>query len=122
MVNVFTREITDSLTSLVKKIEKVVAKNSDKKMAAFVVHLTDDPDVSEVVLKKLAKKHKIKNIPLTNFDGLAGPPAYKIAEKADVTVMMWVDTKVKVNFAFRKGELTKKKIDEIVAATAKILN
>ncbi len=122
MVNVLTREITDNLTSLVKKIEKIVAANSDKQMAAFVVHLTDDPDASEVVLKKLAKKHKIVKTPLTNFDGLAGPPVYNIAEKADVTVMMWVGTKVKVNFALRKGELTKKKIDEIVAATAKILN
>ena len=121
MVNVFTREITDNLTSLVKKIEKIVADNSEKKMAAFVVHLTDDPDASEETLKKLAKKHGIKNVPLTNFDGLAGPPDYKIAEEADVTVLMWVKGTVKVNFALRKGELTKKKIKEIVAATAKIL-
>ena len=117
----FTREITDNLTSLVKKIEKIVADNEKKKMAAFVVHLTDDPDASEATLKALAKKHKIEKTPLTNFDGLAGPPVYNIAKEADVTVMMWVGGTVKVNFALRKGELTKKKIDEIVAATAKIL-
>lgn len=121
MVNVFTREITDNLTGLVKKIEKVVAENGDKKMAAFVVHLTDDPDASEKTLKALAEKNKIVKTPLTNFDGLAGPPAYKIAEKADITVMMWVGGKVKVNYALTKGELTEKKIDEIVADTAKIL-
>ncbi len=121
MVNVLTREITDNLTSLVKKIEKVVADNQKKKMAAFVVHLTDDPDASEAALKALAKKHKIKKTPLTNFDGLAGPPVYNIAKDADVTVMMWVGGKVKVNFALKKGELTKKKVDEIVAQTAKIL-
>jgi CTP:molybdopterin cytidylyltransferase MocA len=121
VVNVFTREITDNLTSLVKKIEKVVADNGDKKMAAFVVHLTDDPDASEETLKKLAEKNKIVKTPLTNFDGLAGPPVYKIAEKADVTVMMWVGGKVKVNHALTKGELTEKKIAEIVADTAKIL-
>lgn len=121
MVNVFTRGTADSLASLVKKIDKVVADNGDKKMAAFVVHLTDDPDTSEATLKALAKKHKIVKTPLTNFDGLAGPPAYSIAEKADVTVMMWVRGKVKVNHALAKGELTEKKIAEIVADTAKIL-
>ncbi len=60
MVNVFTREITDNLASLVKKIEKIVADNSEKKMAAFVVHLTDDLDASEATLKKLAKTQKLK--------------------------------------------------------------
>lgn len=121
MVNVFAREITDNLTSLVKQIDKVVADNSDKKMAAFVVHLTDDPDASEETLKSLADKNGIKETPLTNFDGLAGPPAYKIAEEADVTVMMWVGGKVKVNYALRKGELTAEKVKAIVADTAKIL-
>ena len=118
----FAREITGNLASLVKQIDAIVAKNEKKEMAAFLVHLTDDADASEAALKKFAKKHGIKHTPLTNFDGLAGPEVYKIAEKADVTVMMWVGTKVKVNFALRKGELTKKKVAEIVAQTAKILN
>ena len=121
MVNVFAREITGNLASLVKQIDAIVAKNEKKKMAAFLVHLTDDADASEAALKKFAAKHRIKHTPLTNFDGLAGPDVYNIAEQADVTVMMWVESKVKVNFALRKGELTKKKITEIVAQTAKIL-
>ena len=121
MVNVLAREITDNLASLVKKIEKIVADNEDKKMRAFLVHLTDDPDASEATLKALAEKHKIVKTPLTNFDGLAGPEVYNIAKDADVTVMMWVGGTVKVNFALKKGELTKKKVDEIVAQTAKIL-
>jgi CTP:molybdopterin cytidylyltransferase MocA len=122
VVNVLTREITDNLTSLVKQLDKIVVANSSKKMAAFVVHLTDDPDASEATLKALAKKHKIKKTPLTNFDGLAGPPVYNIAKDADVTVMMWVGGTVKVNIVLKKGELTKKKIKEIVANTSKILN
>lgn len=117
----FARNITGNLTSLVKQIEAVVAKNQKKKMAAFLVHLTDDADASEETLIKLAKKQKIKFTPLTNFDGLAGPDVYNIAEEADVTIMMWVGSKVKVNYALRKGKLTKKKVAEIVAQTAKIL-
>ena len=121
MVNIFAREITDDLASLVKQIDTVVGKNLDKKMAAFVVLLTDDPDAAEPKLKELAKKQGVKDTPLTYFDGLAGPPKYKIAKEADVTVMMWVNHTVKVNHALAKGQLNKAAIKKIVADTEKIL-
>ena len=121
MVNVFAREITDNLTRLVKQIDEKIGANSDKKMAGFVVLLTDDPDAVEPRLKELAEKHKIEKTPLTVFDGLAGPENYKIAEQADVTVMMWVDGKVKVNRVFEKGKLDRKAIEGILKDTAKIL-
>jgi hypothetical protein len=121
VVNVFAREITDNLTSLVKQIDEKIGANSDQKMAGFVVLLTDDPDAAEPRLKELAEKHKIENTPLTVYDGLAGPEDYKIAEKADVTVMMWVGGEVKVNHVFQKGKLDKKAVAQIVKDTAKIL-
>ena len=38
---------------LVKELDAVVGKNAeDKKMAAFVTVLTDDPDAQEAALKK----------------------------------------------------------------------
>ena len=121
MVNIFTREITDNLTSLVKQIDEQVGANSDQKMAGFVVLLTDDPDAAEPRLKELAEKNKISNTPLTVYDGVAGPENYKIAEKADVTVMMWVGGEVKVNHVFEKGKLDRKSVAMIVKDTAKIL-
>lgn len=121
MVNVFAREITGDLTSLVKQIDETVGDHSDQKMAAFVVLLTDDPDAVEPKLKELAEKHKIEKTPLTVFDGLAGPPQYKIAKSADVTVMMWVGGKVKFNRAYAKGEFDKAAIDGIVKDTSTIL-
>ena len=121
MVAIFAREITDDLASLVKQIDKQVAKNKDQKMASFVVLLTDDPDAVESKLKHLAIKHKIKTVPLTIFDGIAGPPKYKIAEGADVTVLMWRKQKVQVNHALSKGELNKKSIKKILSDTEKIL-
>ena len=120
MVTIFAREITDNLASLVKQIDKKVAENTDQKMASFLVLLTDDPDAVESKLKDLAIKHKIKNIPLTIFDGIAGPPKYKIAEGADVTVLMWRGHTVKVNHALAK--LNKKSIEKIVSDSDKILN
>ena len=121
MVNIFAREITGDLTSLVKQIDEKIADNKDKKMRGFVVLLTDDPDAAEPQLKELAEKKEIENTPLTVFDGVAGPERYKIAEDADVTVMMWVGMKVKVNYAFKKGKLDKAAIAKIVKDTSKIL-
>ena len=124
MVNIFTRKITGDLTSLVKKIDEIVQKNKKRKMAAYVVLLSDSPDADEKKLKELAKKEKIsKNVPLTVFEGVSGPESYKVAKDAEVTVMMWVGRQrnVKVNHAFRAGELKKASINKIVADTAKIL-
>ncbi len=121
-MNVFARSLTDDLASLVKQIDDQVAKNSDKKMKGFVVLLTDDPDAAEGEIKAFAKKHGIKNVPLTLFDGTAGPPNYRIAKDAEVTVNMWVGLKSKANHAFAKGQLNKESIAKVVADTSKILN
>lgn len=121
MVNIFAREITGNLTSLVKQIDEKIDANSDKKMAGFVVILTDDPDAVEPKLKELAEKHKIEHTPLTVYEGLAGPAPYQIAREADVTIMMWVGGEVKVNRVLEKGQLDKKAIAAIVKDTAQIL-
>lgn len=121
VVNIFAREITDDLASLVKQVDEVVADNADKKMAAFLVVLAEDADAAAPKLEELAKKHGIKNVPLTIFDGESGPSSYKIAKDADLTVLMWLKRDVKVNHALKKGELDTKKAKEIVADTKTIL-
>lgn len=126
MVAIFTRSITDDLTSLVKQIDEQVAKNADKKMASFVILLSNDADADEAKLTKLAEKAGIKvgkeaNVPLTIFDGIAGPDKYKIAEDAEVTVMLWKGQKAVVNHAFAKGKLDKDGVKKVVASTSEIL-
>lgn len=121
-MNVFTRSLDDSLASLVKQIDSTVDANKSKKMAAFVVLLTDDADAAEADLKAFAVKHGIKNVPLTIYDGIAGPPNYKIAKDAEVTVNMWVGHTAKANHAFAKGGLSDESVKAIVADTSKILN
>jgi hypothetical protein len=122
VVAVFTRKLDDRVTSLVKKVDAEVAKNNDKRMKAFVVYLTDDPDKAEPQLKALADKNNITHVPLTIFDGPKGPPAYKLSGDAEVTVLMWVRSDVKVNHAFADGQLDTKAIEAIVKDTNKILD
>jgi len=118
---VFTREITPEVSDLVKQLDEKVGANKDKKMAGFVVLLTDDADGGAKQLSKLAADKKIANVPLTVFDGTAGPESYKISKDAAVNVMMWNKMTVQVNEAFGAGKLTKDDASKIAGETKKIL-
>jgi len=122
VVSIFARKMTPEVAALTKEIDGVVGSNSEKKMAAFVVMLTDQPESAESTLKTVAKDQGIKNTPLTTFEGAAGPEDYKIAQDSEVTVMMWVKGKVAVNKSFKAGELNKDAVAASVKDTAKILN
>lgn len=123
VINVFTRTTGDDLVKLVKEVDSLVAKNQDKKMAAFVTVLAEDADKVAPKLEEMAKKNGIKNVPLTIFDGEAGPEDYKISDKADVTVMLWNKGEVKAKVAVAKGtKVDEKTIKTVVADSEKILN
>ena len=77
------------MAGLVKQVDAAVGKNKKSQLKAFVVVLSDDPDVDEPKLKALAKKLAVKNVPLTIFDGISGPPNYKINKGAETTVLKW---------------------------------
>ena len=86
-------------------------------MAAFLVVLTEEAEATAPKLEELAKKHGIRNVPLTIFDGEAGPGNYKSAKDADLTVLMWLKRDVKVNHALKKGKLDAETAKKIVADT-----
>jgi hypothetical protein len=122
VATVFTREITPEVAALVQEIDQAVGANKDKKMCAFVVLLTDDADAGAKQLEKLAADKKIANVPLTVYDGAAGPESYKIAKDAGVTVLMWNKMRVQANHAFAPGKLTTDDVKKIAADTSTILN
>ena len=100
---IFAREVSDPLTSLVKKLDAATAAHKKQRMGSFVVFLNDDEGLGDK-LKSLAEKEGLKNTVLT-IDNPAGPKNYKVAKDADVTVVFYDNRKVEVNRAFRKGEL-----------------
>ena len=116
---IFARETSEPVTSLVKKIDAATAKNSSAHMGSFAVFLSDQEGLDKK-LKELADKEQIKKLALT-IDSPAGPPSYKIAKDAEVTVLLYKNKSVKVNYAFKKGELKNQDIDKIVSDLAKIL-
>jgi len=119
---IFAREISDNLTSLVKKLDTCTGKHKDAKMGSFVVFVGADEEVEKKV-KELADKEELKHLVLSTMEAESGPtkPDYKVAKDADITVVLYTKQEVKSNYAFKKGELKKEAIDKIVADVKKIL-
>lgn len=114
VVGIFVREFDENAKTLIKKIDQEVANHQDEKMAAFVVLLTDDPESAKPELQKIATETKIKNVPLTVFQGTDGPRGYNVKKDAIVNVMMW-EGDVKANRAYQKGQLNNQEIEEVLA-------
>jgi hypothetical protein len=112
---VFTRKIDDSLTSLVKKLDKAC---QDKHLCSFIVYMSDD-ETAEKNLKQLAEKNGIKKTVLT-LDNVSGPPGYKISKDAEVTVVLYNQRKVEANHAFRKGDFNDKSVETVLSDLSKI--
>jgi hypothetical protein len=118
---IFAREISDNLTSLVKKIDDATAKNSKSRMGSFVVFCNDDEKMEDK-LKDLAKKEGLKKCVLSLVENKSGPGAgYKLHPEADVTVVMYTKRNTKAQYAFKKGELKDKDIEAILGDLPKIL-
>jgi hypothetical protein len=116
---VFARNVSPTLTKLIKKIDGCTAKNSECKMGSFVVFLSDSEGL-EKQLKAIAEKQGITKTVLS-IDNPAGPKGYKVSKEADVTVVLYTDRTCKANFAFKTGELKEKDIDAIITSVKKIL-
>jgi hypothetical protein len=115
---VFAREITPALTMLVKKLDEATGTHAKAEMGSYVVFLNKEPSL-QAAAKELAKKEGIKHTILSSID--VAPKKYAIADAADVTVLLYVNSKVQANHAFKKGEFTDKSIAAIVGDVAKIV-
>jgi len=115
---IFAREVDTNLIELIKKIDAATEANKACEMGSFVVFLSDDKDL-EAKLKTVAEKSGLKKCVLS-IDNPAGPKGYNVAEKSDITVVLYKDRKVEANHSFEKGKLDAKSIEAIVADVKKI--
>jgi hypothetical protein len=115
---VFARGTSAPLGKLLTKLDAAAAAKKDAGFFAWMTLLTANADLD--ALAKWAQAQGLKAIPVGAFEDADGPPAYKLAADADVTVLLYVDRKVVANFAFRPGELTDAKVAEVAAAVGKL--
>lgn len=119
-VMVFTRSTDAKVTELVKKLDGAVAKHKGDQLRAFVNVMGEDKDDVTESAKKFAAKSGAKHIPFVlpnEFEN--GPDNYGINAKAEVTVVMAVDSGVQVSHAFASAKDVN--VDAVIADLAKII-
>lgn len=115
-VIVFARGLTEPLGKLVQELDKALAEHQKAQLRAWVTFLAEDQSALDAQVVAWGQKHAVRRVPLGVFEDAGGPPSYRLARDADVTVLLCVKQKVVVNFACRAGELTEDKVAEVVKA------
>jgi hypothetical protein len=110
-VVVFTRLLSDPVGRLMATLDAEVPPREKQGFKVWMTQLTDKADLD--ALAKWSQKQALKNVPVGAFEDSDGPPAYKLAAEAEVTVLVFVKEKVVVNRAYRAGELNEVAIKDI---------
>jgi RNA polymerase sigma factor (sigma-70 family) len=113
---VFARNLTAPLQRLIEKLDAACSPRADSSLRSFVV--CAEPVQSR--LNDWLATSELRQLVIT----VGGSPVfreYAIAEQAEVTVVLYVNSKVIVNHAFTPGQLTNADIDTILKDLAKIL-
>ena len=103
-VIVFARTVSDPLRKLLAACDEAVAARPKDAVRAWMTVL-GEKTIGLDDLGRWATKTGLKAVPVGVFDDPVGPPSYKLAHEADVTVLLFENKKVVANFAFRAGEL-----------------
>ena len=122
VVMVFARTADEKLAKLIKKIEEEVEEHQSEKLTSFVNMIGADAESLKKAAADFVSKHGIKKIAFVVPDDTQhGPPDFKIAPDADLTVVCYKGGQVKANHAFAKGDLSEEKLEAIVEASCKLV-
>ena len=123
VVMVFARSADEKLAKLLKKIEEEVEEHQAEKLSSFVNMIGTDAESLKKAAADFVAKHEIKRVAFVIPEDVEnGPPDFKIAPEADVTVVCYKGGEVKANHAFAKGGLSDEKVDAVVEASCKLVD
>ena len=123
VVMVFARSADEKLAKLLKKIEEEVEEHQSEKLTSFVNMIGADEESLKKASADFVAKHGLKRIAfVVPEDTKHGPPEFKIAPDADLTVVCYKGGMVKANHAFGKGDLTDEKIKAVVEASCSLVD
>jgi hypothetical protein len=112
-VMVFTRSSDPKVIALIKGLDKALTANSDSELRAFVNVLGESKDEATNAAKALAKSTAAKNIPfVVPNENENGPDDYGLNSKAEVTIIIASNSKVRSNVAV--GKASKLNVDEVI--------
>jgi hypothetical protein len=120
-VVVFARSLGDGLGKLCQELDRAVAEHKKGELKAWVTFLNDNQLSFDPKVVRWGKKYALRTIPLGVFEDVAGPPSYRLAQDADITILLFVKQEVTASFAFRPGELTKDNLRKVLKALPAIV-
>jgi hypothetical protein len=121
MVIVFARGLSEPLGKLARGLDRAVADHKSAQLRTWVTFLHADQSAFDAEVVKWSKKQALRNVPLAVFEDVDGPPSYRLARAADVTVLLAVKQKVVRTFAFRAGELNDTRVAEVLRAVPALI-
>jgi hypothetical protein len=121
---VFVGEVGAPLTGLLKQLDNDLAPAAARppdapRPGVFVVFNSDDAGLKQKLLDLIAREG-LKRVVLC-FGTSRGPTRYEVAEEAGLTVALYDNRTVAVNFALRKGELDQERVKAISKALTQLL-
>jgi hypothetical protein len=115
----FAKTPSDALASLAKQIDKLVADNQEKKLAA-VINFTGEPsDDYKAKVAEFGTKHNLKNVALAIT---ADAERFKINAQAEVTVLHYKGKTVKSNQSVPVGGLNEAAVKSILEGAKAVLD
>jgi len=122
VVMVFARSADESFAKFLKKLEGELEEHADQKLTAFVNMIGTDAESLKKAAAEFVEKHDIKRVAFVVPEDIQhGPPEFKIAPDAEITVVCYKGGTVKANHAFAKGPLSDEKITALVEASCQLV-
>ena len=102
VVVVFARQLDESIGKLARQLDKALGDYKKEDLRTWITFLSDDQTTLDPKVVAWSRKYAIRNLPVSIFEDLDGPPSYKLSRDAEVTILLSVKQKVQKNFAFRR--------------------
>jgi hypothetical protein len=121
-VIVFARNPSDELGKLAGRLDRALAEHKASDLRAWITFLGKEPETFDRPLLDWSKQHGLKSLPIGTFKEDDGPPTYRVARAADVTVVLFVARKVQATFGFRDQELTDDAVGRVLEAVRQLVD
>src|SRR5262249_5354441 len=87
-VIVFARRLSEPLGKLAARIDKALTEHKGAELRAWVTVVGEDHTALDPKVVKWARGHALGALPVGVFEDPVGPPSYRLARDADVTVLL----------------------------------
>src|SRR6516162_7603694 len=93
-VIVFARTLSDALAKLVRGLDRALVEQKGTELRAWVTLLSDDQTALDPKVVEWSKQQSVRNVSLSIFEDVLGPPSYLLQRDADVTVLLAIKQRV----------------------------